>query len=195
MILIFWCTTFELKGSLGKALHLLKLFTEGSFEHLKDIGERVPFSRVIPSVVFYIDAFAVFLGFAFRKPGEELLDFIFCHFKHLLSRSPSARRCFFQQNNQNYCGLLYLFRPKPIRDCKGVPYLKIKFSITYTDLSSYRLSSAFFIKQSQRFLNKSSLTLPSILFSPCDYILSRLPNTHDNRLPAPCWVYPSILFW
>ena len=80
MILIFWCTTFELKGSLGKAPGLLKLFFEGYLEHLLHIAESFPPAMVLPRVIHYIHSLVLLFGFAIAQPVEELLDSFFSHF-------------------------------------------------------------------------------------------------------------------
>ena len=80
MIVIFWCTTFELKGSLGKAPRLLKLFPECCLEHFLYVAESFIPAMVLPSVIDYIHSLGLLFGFAFQKPGEELLNFFFSHF-------------------------------------------------------------------------------------------------------------------
>jgi len=109
MIAIFWCITFELKGSLLKHRGLLKLFSEGRLEHLLHIAESFTSSSVLPRVIGYMDALGHFFGFTFQKPGEELLNFFF---SHLISTSfLGALRLggAFSTKNRNYCGLRYLW--------------------------------------------------------------------------------------
>jgi hypothetical protein len=79
MISFFCCITSGLKGSWEKRLLLFELFPEGRPEHLPYIGEGFKLSPVVPGVVGYVDALGFFFGFAFQKPGEELLDSFFSH--------------------------------------------------------------------------------------------------------------------
>ena len=85
------------EGLLGKARPLFQFLPECRLKHVLHIVESLTSSPVIPRVGCYVDALGFLLGLAFQKPGEELLDSLFGHLKHLLSRSPSARRCFFNE--------------------------------------------------------------------------------------------------
>ena len=79
MISILRCTTFERKGSSLKAPALLEFFPECRLEHFLYIPESFIAASVLPRVACGASALVFFFGFAFEKPGEELLDLIFSH--------------------------------------------------------------------------------------------------------------------
>lgn len=79
MISILRCTTFERKGFSLKAPALLEFFPERRLEHFLYIPESFIAASVLPRVARCASALVFFFGFAFEKPGEELLDLIFSH--------------------------------------------------------------------------------------------------------------------
>jgi hypothetical protein len=44
------------------------------------MAESFMFSSVLTRVIGYVETFGLFLGLAFQKPGEKLLNFFFSHF-------------------------------------------------------------------------------------------------------------------